>query len=138
MNSPIKLNDKVEKKFQTFLEKSVSRNYLNRWRNLFVRGVKGWAKIDIWDAWNKDFTSKEVINWKRDVSQLPSFLKGKNVSSFIFLGMGHNPPLITDTLPVETISHVLKNNVEGIALTNDENITLIMNHDGEIMIINSK
>lgn len=135
MNSQIKVSEEIKCLFQSFLKKNVNEKYSSRWENLFNKGVKGWQKMDIWDAWKDNFFKVNIIKWEKDFKRLLLFLKGKNVDEFIFLGLGHNKPKIIEQAKFKEIEKIFKENIEGIIFAN--NTTVIMNHDGEFIVIDN-
>ncbi|WP_163219064.1 hypothetical protein [Bacteroides sp. 224] len=134
------INDKETsnylRQFEQFIETAISSKYKNRWKELFQKGSKGWAKIDVSQAWDPHFSCVATKAWERPVDEIVSFLQEHKITSYVFYGMGNNKYLIEEE-QIDRIPDCLRNNIEGIYLLNN-GWALINNHDGEILVLYSK
>ena len=134
----IRIEDKMNylEEFEQFIKRVISSKYSDRWRFLFRKGTKGWAKIDIYQAWVADFSNVEKRGWDSNIKELALFLKTNGVKSYIFYGMGHNEKILEEN-EIDAISTSLCENIEGVYLF-DNGLSLINNHNGEILIFGDK
>ncbi len=119
-------------RFERFIERVISSKYSDRWKSLFRKGAKGWAKIDIWQAWNSDFSNIEKEDWNDNIKELVLFLKKNRIEFYMFYGIGDNKPIVIED-NIDGISKSLSENIEGIYLFDNE-WALINNHNGEMLI----
>ena len=119
-------------RFDQFIKRVITPKYSDRWKSLFQKGIKGWAKINIWQAWNPDFSNVEKKTWNSNIKELVLFLKTNGIEFYVFYGIGDNNPVVIED-NIDGISNTLRENIEGIYLFNNE-WALANNHNGEILI----
>ncbi len=134
-NSHELIDENLKDRFNAFISKVLTERYAERWHYLFDH--KKWHKIKPWDAWEDNFTLTKKIERRDNVEKLQAhIMKNYGVSEVVFIGLGHNSPKVEKGL-INNIIDMMKDNLEGLYITNDKNIFIIKNHDGDIMIIDS-
>lgn len=128
------INDDLKNRFEYFVTKVVTERYTERWKSLFYGGK--WNKINPWDAWEDNFTLAKKTEWKDGLEKLISHILDYGIDEITFIGLGHNLATV-EKCSVNNMIDIMKSNIEGLYITNNKDISIITNHDGEIMIIDS-
>ena len=127
--------------FNKFTKNFLFRDLGNNWNNLFNKDFKKWEKINPWDLW-EDGTCFYKYKWDKKLIEIISYLNLKKIKKHYIIGLGHSDPFIEimeiyDFKIFIENKCITKNNfywLEGLILTENENIAFGSNHDGDILL----
>lgn len=128
------IDENLKDGFNAFISKVLTERYAERWHYLF--DYKKWHKIKPWDAWEDNFTLAKKIDWKDSLEKLQTHIMSYGISEITFIGLGDNIPKV-ESCSINNMIDMMKNNIEGLYISSNQNIFMITNHDGNIMIIDS-
>jgi hypothetical protein len=112
---------------------------------LFDAGEKKWGQINPWDLWENG-TCSNSQEWNKNTKEIISFFVTNSINQIYVLGLGHSASFAEKMSLEEFTGFINKKCVtahdlywlEGLILTDNENIAFVSNHDGDIMLFNKR
>ena len=133
--------NETKKLFNKFTKCFLSRDLGDRWNNLFNKNFKNWERIDPWDLW-EDGSCFYKYKWDKNIIEIISYLNLRKIKKHYIIGLGHSEPFI-EIMEIDDFTNFIKNKcitknsfywLEGLILTENENLAFGSNHDGDILL----
>ena len=135
----MEIND-IRFRFRRFTKIFLNPELRCRWNELFDKGVNAWGNIEPWDLWigGNSFNSKE---WTENCQKVVPYLESVYIEKVFVIGLGHSEPFYRE-LNLSLLSNFFSNRcvidtnywLEGLILTDNENLSFASNHDGNMLL----